>query len=324
VSQVIVHVPAAPRQPAWARPTHPVFRRELGRWQRSRAWRLLRASPWVAPLVLALGLLLAAGAGALSADTQALPSATALVAGATFVGVAATLSGLLNWLLGLMASLFGAVLIARERENQNWPFLRVTTLTSFEILGGKLAALLHMLAGPAHTIAAIRLAALLGGAGAVVFAAANAGFTLAELVDLADSLVAQALLPGPALLVTASVGGLDILIWLIYWLIEPYFNAVYNSLIGLAASTLASTRGRAIALVFVGHLVLSLAIYAPAQQIAYALFALGFRVGGGPGANVLTSLLVFSVQFGLLIGMQAAAMLACFAFSLRRLDHLGD
>jgi hypothetical protein len=324
VSQAVAHAPVAQRLPGWISPAHPVFRRELNRWRRSRAWRWLRGSPWSVPLLVGLGVLMAGGAAALSAETFASPAEIALMAGGTFVLVLATTSAMLNWLLGLLASLYGAALVARERESQNWPFLRVTTLTSLDILGGKLAALLHVLARPAGAIVILRLAALLGGVAAVALAATTSGARPDQVREMLESLESMSLMPRSALLVTASIGGLDFAIWLLFWLIEPYFNAVYNSAIGLTASTLARTRGRAIALVFAGHLGLALVIYAPIQQLAYLLVALGFSTVANPADPVINSLVLFSVQFGLSVVLQAGAMLACLLFSLWRVERLGD
>jgi hypothetical protein len=310
--------------PGWARPAHPVFRFEARRWRRSRASRLLRGSVWVTPIILLLGILVALGAAGLSANALAPQSDVLIVAGGTYVFLLATVSALFNWLVGLAGSLLGASLIARERETQNWPFLRVTTLSTVEIVGGKLAALLQLLVKPAHAIALLRLGALGGGAVALGLAVASSGVTPEEALDAVTSFEPLAFLPASSLLLAASVGGLGLLAWITYWLIEPYFNVLYNSAIGMTASSLARTRGLAIGLTFVIHLILGLAVYAPVQQFAYLLFAFGFGQLGDLASNVLTTLILFTLQFGLLIGLQGGAMLACLAFTLKRLDGLGE
>ena len=314
----------AARLPAWTRPPHPIYRFESSHWKRSRSWRLLRGSLWAVPIILALGLLVAYAAGTLSAGTSASQPESTLVAGATFVVVLVSISALLNWLIGLGASILGATLIARDRESQTWPFLRVTTLSSIEIAGGKLSALLRLLIFPAHAVAALRLAALAGVAVTLAYVAAESGPMLQQAVDMVRQVGPAALLPASTLLLTGIVGGLDLVVWLIYWLIEPYFNLLYNSAIGLAASSLARTRGRAIGLVFVVHLILGLAVYAPIQQIAYGMTTLGFSVFKDPTGNALTMLMLFSVQFGLLIALQSAAMVGSLIFTLKRIERLGD
>ncbi len=153
---------AALTLPAWARPRHPVVDYELRHWRRSRVWRAVRYTLWGGSLTF---LLLPAACSllfSLSATFSSAPEAV-LGIGGTFTLGLVVVSSLANWLNSLTASLLGATLIARERECQSWPFLRLTTLSSADIVGGKFAALLYTLANPLLLVTGLRLLALASG-----------------------------------------------------------------------------------------------------------------------------------------------------------------
>jgi hypothetical protein len=309
------------RLPAWARRQHPVVREELRRWK----WFPNRGGRQAAAffgLILLAPLLCGGSVGLGAALTQA---EWIGVAGATTTLAALALSGLVHWLMGLAATIFGATLIAREREEQRWPYLRVTPLTSTEIVGGKLASLLYMLRWPMHLAAALRLFALGAGALTLALLAVAGGVTAAEISAVLGEVWALAPEAPPSLLLTLSVGGVDLAAALVFWLAQPYYDGLYNAVVGLTASTFARTRGLAIGLAFATHLVLSLVIYAPAQQIAYILIAAFMSLNGGRPSDTLLGLLVAGpVQIGLSIAIGVGVIAGCLALSVQRVERLGD
>jgi hypothetical protein len=225
----------------------------------------------------------------------------------------------------LAATILGATLIARDREEQRWAFLRVTPLQSTEIVGGKLASLLYLLAWPMHLAAGLRLFAMLAGAVTLGLVALAGGLAPGILSDGLEVVREVAPFAPAGLLLTASVGGVDVLAGLAYWLIEPYFTGLYNSAIGLAASTLARTRGLAIGLAFVVHFSLSLGVYWPAQQIVFLIFLALTNVFGPAVAGSLPSMLLAStLQFAVSIGLQVAVLAGCLTLAVRRVERLGD
>ena len=304
--------------PAWTHATHPIVHYETRRWRRSRLQRLIQRGPWaVALIVLALSAL-CAGAVTLQGQLSARPASVILAAGGTLALIAAAVSGLANWLVGLAASILAATLIARERESRTWPFLRLTSLTSAEIVGGKFAAVWYTLRGVLHFVAGLRLLALGVGLLTAVL------WLLTERPAAGQVLAALSSLPlTPADLAWLSLlGGVGAAIGLAGWLLEPYFGLLYNGAVGLAASTLARSSGAAVVLMIAAHFGLSLGVYFPAQQIvSLSLLAL---VSNASNVGVLLPLSSFVIQFGLNTALQLGAALGCALFTLYQVERLSE
>src|SRR6185503_2115875 len=166
--------------PAWVRPTHPIVHNEIRHWAHSRGWRAVRYLLWGGSLIF---LLVPAGCAVLFTISSQLrsPAEMILTLGGVFTLGLAVISTLAHWLNSLSASVLGATLIARERESQTWPFLRLTSLTSADIAGGKLVALLYTLARPLALVTGLRVLALLSGLATLLLAGAASGLTLAGL-----------------------------------------------------------------------------------------------------------------------------------------------
>jgi hypothetical protein len=308
--------------PAWVRPTHPIVRNEIRHWAQSRGWRFMR--------ILLVGgtltfLVAPAGCAALFAiSSQPLsPVELILVTGGVFTLGLAVISVLVQWLNSLSASILGATLIARERQSQTWPFLRLTSLTSIDIAGGKLAALLYTLAQPIALVLGLRLLALLGGLATALLAIAASGLTLPALQGLLQSLFDELLLSTGQAQLGLTFGIAGVLTALAAWFIEPVFSVLYNALLGLAVSTLARSSGAAIVLVFAAHFGLALGVYAPAQQVGtLMLLPLTQNIDAG-GAAVLV-LLAVVLPLALQAVLPVVVMVACVIFTLKRLERLGD
>jgi hypothetical protein len=232
------------------------------------------------------------------------------------------LSGLANLLLGLVSSALAATLIAREREAQTWPMVRLTTLTSGQIVGGKLAAFLYTLSRAMHWLALWRALTVAAAMGVAALFIATSPDTRSALADLRSALPADAGL-------TVTGLGLVGLISAAYWLIEPYFTVVYNGAVGLAVSTFARTRRWAIALVFITQFALGLAVYWPIQQVVallpFAFVAMVVQVN--PQANInpaAWTLPAIGLQYAVVIALQVMVMAACLATALYRAERLSD
>jgi hypothetical protein len=309
------------RLPAWARPSHAIVRYERRHWQASRVWRAAGKLVWGGSLVFLLVPAACALVFTLTSTFQT-PAELVLGLGGLFIAGLFVVTALLTALNGLSASILGATLIARERESQTWPFLRLTTLTTREIVLGKLMALYYTLARPVLIITGLRALALLSGVVTLGLAYLVSGLNQAQLTQLVAAYASDLagnpvnLLPG---LLFSVIG---VLIGLAAWLLEPLWTVVYNGIIGLAASTLVRSRGAAVAVVFALHFGLTLGVYAPAQQFSLLASAPLIQL---PGA--LTVVVPFAIIVGqalLLLALNGGVLIGALALSLRRAETFSD
>jgi hypothetical protein len=313
---------ASRQLPAWGRGTHPVVRYEAGHWARSRAWRAARHLVWGGSLTFILAPAACAVLFSLQSQFHS-PSEAILTLGGVFAVGLALLTTLAVWFSNLSASVLGATLIARERESQTWPFLRLTSLTGLEITGGKFMALFYTLVGPLRLITGLRALALLAGLVTALLAYLASGLTGRELAALFVPLFAQFGL---------SAGQWALLIFCVLlaaawsalsWLFEPFFGLLYYGAIGLAASSLARSRGAAIVLMVAAHFCLALGVYAPISQLSSLFFLPLMATGSQTTAlGVIFALLLF--EFGLQTLLPWAVMAGCAFFTLRRVEVLSD
>ena len=305
--------------PAWTHRRHPIVQGETRHWRRSRTWRATLAVLWGGALLFLLVPAACTLLVGLQVPYNNAAEAVLIVGGSLTFGLAVT-SAAASGVNGLAAGLLGATLIARERETQSWPFLRLTTLTSLEIVGGKFVALLRTLALPMALVSGLRLLALLVGLGSAALALVASGLTAAQLQAIvlaaAPALTDVNVL---VLLFTGAIGGLVALAW---WLLEPFFSVVYAGAVGLAASCVARSRGAAIVLSVGVHFGLGLGLYAPVQQLMslWPLFLMqnpNQLLGLLPALTIVLPVMVQS-------GLQVAVLAACLVFALRRVEHLSE
>jgi len=107
------------------------------------------------------------------------------------------------------------------------------------------------------------------------------------------------------------------------WLFEPFFGLLYYGAIGLAASTLARSRGAAIVLMVAAHFCLGLGLYAPVSQIS-SLFMLPLLAAGTETGAVAFLILTLMLQVGLQTLLPWAVMVACGLFTLHRVEAISD
>jgi hypothetical protein len=251
------------------------------------------------------------------------PAETILALGGVFTLGLAIISTLAHWLNSLSASILGASLIARERESQTWPFLRLTSLSSADIAGGKLMAVLYTLAQPLYLVTGLRVLALLSGLATLLLAGAASGLTLPAVQALLRPAFQELFLTPAQELGGLFFGSIGLLAALAAWFIEPFFGVLYNGLLGLAVSTLARSSGAAIVLVFAAHFGLALGLYGPANQLV-TLLLLPLTQNIGPGGTAVLLMLSFVLPFAMQFFLPLLVMSGCAIFILRRVERLGD
>lgn len=308
--------------PAWARPGHPIVWYERRHWRLSRGWRAVRGLLWGGALTFILFPALCAVVFNLTA-TFAGPGELVLSVGGTFTLGLFFTSTLGLWFNNLSASFLGASLIARERESQTWPLLRLTTLTSVDLLGGKLAALVYTLAGPVQLIMGLRVLALVSGLATLALAWLASGLSAQAVRDLLAAFFAELPLSVTELflLELAVVGGS--LLTLVTWLLEPVAGVIYNAAVGAAVSTFTRSRGTAVVLVVAAHFALGLGLYAPVQQVG--LLALAPFIETAMMANpLLLPGLSVAIQTWLTLVLWWGIVAGSLALALRRVDTLTE
>lgn len=312
--------------PAWVRRNHPIVRNETGHWARSRGWRLARNLIWAgSSLTFSLA---PAGAALLfgwQSHVAGLPQAI-LAAGGVFTLGLVLISTLVNWATNLSANILGATLIARERQSQTWPFLRLTSLSSIDIAGGKLMALLYTLARPLQLVAALRLLAVAAGLVTLALAYAASGLTIRQvirLIGVIGPLPIQLAEPTSQTWLVVVLSGAGLLVALVNWLAEPFFGALYNGVVGLTVSTLARSPASAIVMVFAAHFGLALGLYAPAGQVSSLILEALVGYASGPLSGAAVVAVAFS-QVALQTLLPWVVLVVCATITLRRVETLSD
>ncbi|MBM4422756.1 MAG: hypothetical protein FJ030_05120 [Chloroflexi bacterium] len=193
--------------------------------------------------------------------------------------------GWLSLWMGIVVTTRTALLIARERESQNWPLLRVTPFDSADILKAKAGAALYWVRWPIIQLLFLRAAC-------VAIAVANSPDITPTQTALAAAF---------ALLFCA----------------ELFVSAVYNCSVGLTASAFAKTSAVANAAAYSLHIALFLFIFLPIwNRFAGPIFEAFFY------SDHLSTLTRSIAVFSLLIAAQlalAGAMFFIAAIQLRRI-----
>ena len=308
--------------PAWARRTHPIVQYEAGHWARSRGWRAARQLVWGGSLTFILAPAACAILFALQSQFTS-PSEAILALGGVFAVGLALLTTLAVWFSNLSAGVLGATLIARERESQNWPLLRLTTLTSLDIVGGKFMALVYTLLGPLRLITGLRILALLAASVTLALAFVASGLTGRQLAALFVPLFQEFSVAPGQWLGLGLFGALALAWGAITWLFEPFWGLLYYGTIGLTASTLTRSRGTAIVLMVAAHFCLAFGLYAPVSQIS-SLLLLPLMATGTETAALAAVILILVIQVSLQTLLPWAVLAACALFTLRRVDSISD
>lgn len=269
--------------PSWASPSHPVAHRELILWQKAgRRWRWL----WIPFLLFPLCCAAACG---LTLVPQAIaensPAAWLFSIVLPLLIALWSLHGFATWGLSLFATVGAATLVARERETRNWSLLCITALGVREIIGAKIAALLYWLRWPILAVLALRLISIATGVAGLV--------GIFYLIPVLDPYTV--IPPEVQVGLTLGIGGAG-LVGAALFVIEFFISVFYNCVIGLTASSFLRTSASAVGIAFVAHLILTLFVFAPVQQIiglATSLIGVALVPTNSPDVSFLPLILPF-------------------------------
>lgn len=234
------------QRPAWARPAHPVYRLETNRAARSAPLTVLQQG--CLPLMLAVGGLAALTVSALTFvgqvgyDVESALLTTLPASAGVLLLVQVVFGAAANILMVAQA----APLISGEVELQSWGLLRTTTLPLREIVLAKFWAVMDQLRGSLIGLMMLRMAS----AGTVVLTVV---FLLLREMFYYMSASEWKHMLGQQLWLAPTVA---VLLFVVWYTLQPVMQYVLNAAVGLAVSTFARTRGRAIAMALATRLVL--------------------------------------------------------------------
>ncbi|HKZ68868.1 MAG TPA: hypothetical protein VJ020_02250 [Anaerolineales bacterium] len=239
------------KPPAWTSANHPVARRELKQWFKHRRslrwlWLLFILPPLCGPASLVTTLLAVYNLSAPIEDIP--PEALGFSISGAFVLGLWGLQAFLGWGVGLFAAIGTATTVAHERETLNWPLLRITTLSTAEIVLAKITALLRWLSPPVLFLAGLRILTVVGTL-AFIYLWNKDIFNLPK--DSWGSLTAITIFFLPICVATT------------------FTDLVYNASIGLFSSTLLRTSAGSLAVGFGALGLLWMFVFLPAQRFSY-------------------------------------------------------
>jgi len=263
--------------PAWTSPDHPIVHRELQHWRRrTERWRwLLLVGFLLLPVCGSVCCVLSASPILLEIFTQSstdagqIAAALFMLGGMILVGLW-VFQSILSFGLSLLRGIGASTLIAYERETQNWSLLRLTPLGVEDVVRAKLAGLWRWLMWPTLLLLILRVFTL--GITAIVVALIIAFTMSLSPPDLATQLQVWGYF----------VGGL--IVFGLYYVVELIGSVLYDSIIGLVASSFSRTSATAIGMTFALNFGMNLFLFTPIQQVAATLTS----VFGGI-ASILTN-----------------------------------
>ncbi len=244
---------------------HPLVRHEERGWAYVGVWRKLRKG--CLPLVaLALGGA-SCGCGLLTLTNIAMPDELILVPGAALIGL--LIAGeMIRWLTGLLATVLAATTISAEIEAETYGLLRLTPLTTREIVLAKLGATFRQFRVPLIATTLARAVFVIGIAlwASVLLLVESTGTgpspgVPGTSVPLPVGEIAGLILPGLAVLAAA-------LIWFIYYLAGPALGVLMYTALGMLASAWSRSRSGGVVLAFGLRVALWMASYVGGQLLS--------------------------------------------------------
>jgi len=223
--------------PVWARPEHPVFNLEASRQNTNPGARLLRQG--CLPLILGVTSFLVTLVGFLVLVLDGFWSVEYFVRsllGFSFGAMVVTqiLAGATT---NILTMTYAAPLISSEVELQSWSLLRSTSMRLRDIIFAKFAATLVQLRMPLIGLLVLRMISLLSGLFFIAFS-----FYRDSVYYWQGDTWATIWLD--RLWVPAFVVGL---LLLVYYMSQPIVQFMMNNALGVLASSMSNSRGRAIA-----------------------------------------------------------------------------
>jgi hypothetical protein len=242
--------------PYWATPSHPIARRELIVWRKGGLslwwlWIIFLLPPLCGALGLFFSLLSAVFSfNSASAFNEVPAEFWAGITGGTLLTALWGMQAFLGWGLGLFVVIGSAGVIARERESQNWPLLRLTSFDVPDIVSAKMVAILRGLIRPLMALLILRVLSVVG---TVVFV-----YILAAVTRNNDGQQLQAIT-------------VNAILFLPFFLLTALSGTLYTSALSTLVSSIVRTPAVALAMSFVTLLLLWLFAFLPIQYVAYTI-----------------------------------------------------
>jgi hypothetical protein len=222
-------------RPPWARPTHPVYQREIESWSRSRGLRRLRIGS--APLAFLIFLALGSLCGLTTIDSASSPQERLLIWSLIFLGSLLVGQAFISFATGLISTALTATVISSEIESETFSLLRVTGVPTNEIVLAKYAATLRQLVAPLAVIVAVRLVVVVGAVVTLDFAMRMQGID-GGLVGTILAIPPEFVSPTSIWAITLTTLG-----WMIFFtLLKPVISIALYASVGLFASSITRTR----------------------------------------------------------------------------------
>jgi hypothetical protein len=264
--------------PAWIDAKHPIARYEESSWR-----KFLRRWWWLAMLPI-LFTIVSSGCSlvgnvpvfvqmAVAAND---PSLTWVAAGTvvqTILTALWNINSSVQWVVSVAIGFGAAITIARERESQNWALLRLTPLPPTEIVLAKAVAIVRQFLWPivittAVNIVGVALVALGVAGGAVILGQAVPELRSTDIPLWIGIIALLSLAPAVLLM-----------------LINTILDILYNTSLGLLASSWATTRANAVAYAIILHFVVNTFVYLP----IFFLIIIAAGLSGMLAANISQS-----------------------------------
>ena len=303
------------RLPSWARPNHPILRRELRQWRRAN-W--MKFTHWGCLLSLLAVLISITGSCSCCGLVITVDAGDDPITwlGYSLIGFGLSLwmvDWLGQWGLSMAATVLTAPRLSAEIEDRTWDMMRLTTMPASEIVMAKWAAALWQLRWLTLALSLLRLLLLLlfslfGALIALVWlwAAHTGGPTM-------QALIAFVVRPGPFLWLALIVIWIG---WSIYYLLQPVLKIMTGGAFGLFASSLAPSKSMAIVVAFAVRLAAGIITWIMMQSfgaggntLALLLLPLVGLFGNTSSGVTVPSLMAgLSLQLGA-VGIASAAVL---------------
>ncbi|GAB4475785.1 MAG: hypothetical protein Kow00124_17190 [Anaerolineae bacterium] len=315
---------------------HPMLKRELSGWSYLGLGHTLRRGCLPLILLVMTGSVACCGLSSVGALQSATSPEDSLLAG-FFILFGILIGGeIIRFAAGLLATALSATTISAEVEGERLSLLRVTPLPTREIVLAKFGAVIRQLRLPMAAVTVARGVFLVGCAILIPL--------LISTTDPGTPLIPIATSPMPAgealTYALDAIFGLVIgVMWLIYYLAEPFLSTYLFGALGIFASSLSRTRTGGLfaaagfrfayaALVYVLSQMFSVVVTLVMTPLMLATSAAPSlprwleTLLNNPAILTFSLLMGLLIWLGLVIAWQVGSAALLLAWSIRRTDRL--
>jgi hypothetical protein len=271
-----------------ARSDHPIYRREMAGWSYLSLWRKLRRGclPLVA-LIIVITTGCCGGSAYLSMTPSITPDDWPLVAISLLFGM--LLGGeTVRWLVGLLATAVTSTVISAEVEADTFSLLRLTPVTTRQIVLAKFGAAFRQFRLPLALVAIVRLAFVIGGIALVIALIVTSIPSAATPGVVTPAPAAPLPGPGAGTILGWGIAGAAVLVaallWLAYFLISPFISTTIFAAVGLLGSAWARSRAGGLTAAIGFRMGLWAASYVAGQIITVAITLISVPLSVIPAA----------------------------------------